>query len=1048
MPIQRIPRYKMLLKEVIKNTEEGHPDLPDLHKATEAIAKVAKHINEEVTKAKNREKILELEGLFQGNVELVHPARVFIRHGALVKKCRASNRVYEFFLFNNLMVYASASGFGKLKLHRRIEINNSFHIQELPDKPAKSPKEQDEVNRFQIVSASKSFVVMASSKAEKKEWIDAILKQIDRLKVTIGGRRKALEMQRRSSQFEASSPAPVWQSDQSSTECNICSRKFTMWTRRHHCRFCGILVCNSCSLKRLLVPVTEGSSKKESKRICDKCAEDFEEQCSSRSGLIARRESALSLAGNTSPNSPQDSRALMDEMGKVPTIPEETTGISSGDVSEKSGATYTTANSPDIKDLKNLTGLKVDEVQESPLSGVEVNLLTAVSEERELATLLGICRILYPYEAEAEGELDCDQGEIIQVYEAHANGWWNGVSSSSGKSGWFPSSYVKPLKRYKAQYTFEGENETDVSFQINDDVFILDAPDTHTWWSAYVGGKIGNVPSNYISEAKDLLQEALDAMENNNAPGASTGEAKRETSQPIEACSEGPMKQQQNDGKEGDAATPGADATRIEAPDKIIKGITTAEDTSSDSEPENVERIRSRKLKIGTLHNVAAILRSPQSLPKSMMSPRSLKNSGGRIKEPLDNSSNNNKINPSSNSPFSKSGAVSSIMSPASSVIAAPPSTTVSPKTRSCITPTRNSVASEDTQQQAIKPSPPPPPKKKSNKKSPPAPPPRLPKKRTTQSSHQLDQIANALSPVLPPRRRSRNSDICIRDLAKARGSLTEQMTPFTGRRGSYSEKIPQRAGVSTPACPVPTPPPRRSSEVVSGKKDAESGKARARKALPRRNSRSPPPFRKGSITKSKELPTIADSETDIRGAAQSNTQVEPPIKNEAASASEEAVDTNKGMQSTTQEVSQQAGDNPNMDETDDVSFTAKKEESKMVHKSSRDADASTSSREERKAADESEESFLDAETKKRADKVARLEKLIASLPDSNVKALKAKAQLAQLKAEDQMALNKKQIYARREKSKGAKCRGRRGSAASTRNAPIKSAQDCKAVNP
>eukprot|EP00954_Amorphochlora_amoebiformis_P003396 263664-Amorphochlora_amoeboformis.AAC.1 len=48
MPIQRIPRYKMLLEEVIKNTEEGHESLPDLTKAVDAIAKVAKHINEEV----------------------------------------------------------------------------------------------------------------------------------------------------------------------------------------------------------------------------------------------------------------------------------------------------------------------------------------------------------------------------------------------------------------------------------------------------------------------------------------------------------------------------------------------------------------------------------------------------------------------------------------------------------------------------------------------------------------------------------------------------------------------------------------------------------------------------------------------------------------------------------------------------------------------------------------------------------------------------------------------------------------------------------------
>ena len=62
-----------------------------------------------------------------------------------------------------------------------------------------------------------------------------------------------------------------------------------------------------------------------------------------------------------------------------------------------------------------------------------------------------------------------------------------------------------------------------------------------------------------------------------------------------------------------------------------------------------------------------------------------------------------------------------------------------------------------------------------------------------------------------------------------------------------------------------------------------------------------------------------------------------------------------------------------------------------------------------------------DAAAKRQA-KIDKLRALIESLPPFNVKALKAKAKLAQLLAEDQMGLNKKAIYAkkgRRKKRRG-----------------------------
>ncbi|BGP12902.1 hypothetical protein JCM10213_005146 [Rhodosporidiobolus nylandii] len=40
---------------------------------------------------------------------------------------------------------------------------------------------------------------------------------------------------------------PVWQPDEAASECVRCSKRFTLFNRKHHCRRCGFVVCASCS---------------------------------------------------------------------------------------------------------------------------------------------------------------------------------------------------------------------------------------------------------------------------------------------------------------------------------------------------------------------------------------------------------------------------------------------------------------------------------------------------------------------------------------------------------------------------------------------------------------------------------------------------------------------------------------------------------------------------------------------------------------------------------------------------------------------------------
>lgn len=69
-------------------------------------------------------------------------------------------------------------------------------------------------------------------------------------------------------------PQESWQPDAASMTCNICKKSFSLFNRRHHCRVCGLLVCGSCSARKLqLAPPSSGDSVTSARRAST--AEEF-----------------------------------------------------------------------------------------------------------------------------------------------------------------------------------------------------------------------------------------------------------------------------------------------------------------------------------------------------------------------------------------------------------------------------------------------------------------------------------------------------------------------------------------------------------------------------------------------------------------------------------------------------------------------------------------------------------------------------------------------------------------------------------------------------
>uniref|UniRef100_A0A4W3GET0 SH3 domain-containing protein n=1 Tax=Callorhinchus milii TaxID=7868 RepID=A0A4W3GET0_CALMI len=56
------------------------------------------------------------------------------------------------------------------------------------------------------------------------------------------------------------------------------------------------------------------------------------------------------------------------------------------------------------------------------------------------------CRVVFPYPAQGEAELDLQEGDILLVHRKHQDGWFQGTHKESGKSGLFPGSFVENLQ--------------------------------------------------------------------------------------------------------------------------------------------------------------------------------------------------------------------------------------------------------------------------------------------------------------------------------------------------------------------------------------------------------------------------------------------------------------------------------------------------------------------------------------------------------------------------------------------------------------------------
>ncbi|KAM6437264.1 FYVE, RhoGEF and PH domain-containing protein 6 [Liasis olivaceus] len=268
-PVQRIPQYRLLLTDYLKNLLEDSADFKDTRDALAVVIEVANHANDIMKQGDNFQKLMQIQYSLTGHHEIVQPGRVFLKEGTLMKLSRKVMQPRMFFLFNDALLYTTPLQSGMYKLNNMLS---------LAGMKVKKPTHEAYQNELNIESVERSFILSANSATERDEWLETISRSIEdytKKRITFNPTKSLEEADlEKEEERPIGSKAPIWIPDTRATMCMICTSEFTLTWRRHHCRACGKIICQSCSSNKHGLDYM----KNHPARVCDHCFKELQKQ--------------------------------------------------------------------------------------------------------------------------------------------------------------------------------------------------------------------------------------------------------------------------------------------------------------------------------------------------------------------------------------------------------------------------------------------------------------------------------------------------------------------------------------------------------------------------------------------------------------------------------------------------------------------------------------------------------------------------------------------------------------------------------------------------
>ncbi|XP_041348475.1 FYVE, RhoGEF and PH domain-containing protein 6-like [Gigantopelta aegis] len=269
-PIQRIPQYKLLLQDYLKNLSPDSPDYNNTITALSIVSEVADHANESMRHGDEMHQMMEIQHLLIGQFEVIQPGRSLLKKGELMKMSRKEQQPRMFFLFTDVLLYTTPTATG-------YRLNNILPLIGMKVGASDKPTPDEYGNEFSILSVQRSFTVSARTPKERTEWMTALsdaIKELTQKRDTFHSKEKGTRTFSLDKDFVLGHKAPLWIPDRRVTMCMLCLGEFTITWRRHHCRACGRIVCGYCSENKAPLRYL----KYRSDRVCDECFDKLQQE--------------------------------------------------------------------------------------------------------------------------------------------------------------------------------------------------------------------------------------------------------------------------------------------------------------------------------------------------------------------------------------------------------------------------------------------------------------------------------------------------------------------------------------------------------------------------------------------------------------------------------------------------------------------------------------------------------------------------------------------------------------------------------------------------
>ncbi|XP_042239188.1 uncharacterized protein LOC121877476 isoform X2 [Homarus americanus] len=238
-PVQRIPRYEMLLRDYLKKLPEDSPDRHDTEKALHLVSTAANHANDAMKKIDKFEKLLEIQESLGGAEDLVSPTRELIKEGKIIKISARSGDHQEryIFLLTDLLLLCSPRLMGgRVMSGPQYRLRAKYHVENLM---VQEGDNLETANTFYIKDNNKSVELYTQTLEEKEQWLEAFIRAIHETSQRKSSLKLHFNPDQRIVDVDLGQKQPMLIRSDSVTKCMLCSSQFTMVRRKHHCRACG-----------------------------------------------------------------------------------------------------------------------------------------------------------------------------------------------------------------------------------------------------------------------------------------------------------------------------------------------------------------------------------------------------------------------------------------------------------------------------------------------------------------------------------------------------------------------------------------------------------------------------------------------------------------------------------------------------------------------------------------------------------------------------------------------------------------------------------------